>query len=153
MKRTPIKIKTHRDCKYSGCRKNFKKNKSTDQYCCQKCEIADKGYPEKKTTTRIPQMSEKRKKENQEYFKLTLEFLAKKENKLCPVTGRSTTEVHHKMGRVGYADEWARLNNIPLLIDVRYFLGVSRDGHRWIEENPIEAKRLGYSVSRLEKKD
>jgi hypothetical protein len=155
LKRSPIKVKTHRDCKYSECKKPFKLHRTTDQYCSQKCEIADKGYPEKKPSTQIPKKSEKKQLADLRYIVVRREFLGKPENKICPVTKQPTTEVHHKCGRRHdqYADEWARENNICLLIDVRFFLAVSRDGHEWIEANPTEAKELGYSVSRLEKKD
>lgn len=70
----------------------------------------------------------------------------------CPITGKPITtesDVHHKRGRVGYADQWARDNDIPLLLDPRFFLGVSREGHEWIESHPKEARELGYSESRL----
>lgn len=78
-------------------------------------------------------------------------FLSKPENKFCRLfPGNLATEVHHKKGRVGYADDWARRNGIPLLIDVRYFLPVSREGHNKIENNPEWAKALGYSHDRLE---
>jgi len=149
MKRTPIRVKTHANCRYSECGKEFKKFNTTQKYCSSTCEVADKGFPEKKKPKAIPKVSKKREIENAKYSVLRIEFLGKPENKICPITKQPTTEVHHKCGRIGYADEWARLNNVPLLIDVRYFLGVSRNGHRWIEENPAEAKELGYSVDRL----
>lgn len=50
------------------------------------------------------------------------------------------TEIHHKKGRVG-----------NLLQDDFYFLAVCRCCHVWIEENPVKAKELGLSLSRLEK--
>ncbi len=155
MKRSPIKVKTHRSCEYSECRKEFKKQKTTDKYCSSKCEIADKGYPEKKPQTKIPKKSGKKQIADLKYLVVRKEFLGKFENKICPVTKQPTVEVHHKKGRQHdqYADEWARENNICLLIDVRFFLAVSRQGHDWIEANPEESKELGYSISRLEKKD
>lgn len=74
----------------------------------------------------------------------------KPENKQCPVfPNLSTTDVHHKRGRIGYADEWARLNNISLYLDERYWLAVSRQGHRKIEDNPEWAKSKGFSLNRL----
>jgi hypothetical protein len=151
VKRTPIRVKTHANCRYSECGKEFKKNKSTDKYCSSTCEIADKGFPEKKKQKSIPKFSEKRKKLYEQYLILRDEFLSLPENKFCPVTNKTTNQVHHKNGRRHdqYADEWARVNNVPLLIDVRYFLAVSDVGHRWIEENPSQAKKLGYSVDRL----
>lgn len=72
----------------------------------------------------------------------------------CPITGREITihdDVHHKMGRIGYADEWAREKDISLLLDVRFFLAVTRQGHEWIELHPEAAKAKGYSLSRLAK--
>ena len=66
----------------------------------------------------------------------------------CPITGTDidmSSDIHHKKGRNGYADDWARLNDIPLLIDPRYFLAVSRVGHQWIEMNPTKAKQMGLS--------
>jgi hypothetical protein len=147
MKNSSIKLKTHRNCK--NCGEEFKLFRTTDKYCSQDCRIETEGYKEKKVYKSIPKVSEKRKVENLKYSVLRIEFLSKKENKICPITKQPTTEIHHKLGRVGFADEFARLNNIPLLIDVRYFLAVSRLGHRWIEENPIEAKEMGYSIDRL----
>lgn len=61
------------------------------------------------------------------------------------------SDIHHKMGRTGFADKWARDNDISLLIDARFFLAVSRRDHQWIELHPNEAKKLGYSYSRLAK--
>ena len=155
MKRSPIKIKTHRDCKYSECRKNFKIHKTTDKYCSPKCDIADNGFPEKKPQPAIPKKSGKKQIADLKYIAIRTQFLMKPENRNCPLTGQATTEIHHKKGRQHdqYADEWARENNICLLIDVRFFLAVSREGHDWIEANPEKSKDLGYSVSRLEKKD
>ncbi|MGC3945380.1 MAG: hypothetical protein QM762_12840 [Chryseolinea sp.] len=69
----------------------------------------------------------------------------------CPVTGRPITvddDVHHKWGRVGYADEEARVNGISLLIDVDYFLAVKRDGHEYIEANYEESVRRGWTIPR-----
>lgn len=70
----------------------------------------------------------------------------------CPIKGVPITmdsDIHHKMGRVGYADQWARDNDISLLIDIRFFLAVSREGHIWIESNREEAEKKGYILSRL----
>lgn len=50
----------------------------------------------------------------------------------------NSTEIHHRRGRIG--------ND---LTDVNYFLAVCRNCHNWIEDNPKEAKELGFSVSRL----
>ena len=113
---------------------------------CQSCYWGDnkkKNEGKQKTIKEfkpIPKISQKRKIENAKYIVLRIEFLGKKENSICPVTGEKTTEIHHKKGRVG-----------SLFLDVRYWLAVSREGHKKIEENPVWAKKEGYSLSRLSK--
>jgi hypothetical protein len=97
----------------------------------------------------IPKVSKKRAVENAKYTVKKIIFMSKPENKICPVTGQPTTDIHHKAGRVGFADSWARINNIPLLLDERFWLAVSREGHRQIEEQPEWAKENGYSLKRL----
>lgn len=113
---------------------------------CQSCYWSDnkkKNEGKQKTIKEfkpIPKISQKRKIENAKYIVLRIEFLGKKENQVCPITGKKTTEIHHKKGRVG-----------SLFLDVRYWLAVSREGHKKIEENPVWAKKEGYSLSRLSK--
>ena len=113
---------------------------------CQSCYWSDnkkKNEGKQKTIKEfkpIPKISQKRKIENAKYIVLRIEFLGKKENEICPITNKKTTEIHHKKGRVG-----------SLFLDVRYWLAVSREGHRMIEENPEWAKKEGYSLSRLSK--
>ena len=70
-------------------------------------------------------------------------------NPFCQVNPKHRTEsVHHKMGREGYADQWARDNDIPLVIDERYFLACCIACHNKIEENPEWAYEKGYSIPR-----
>jgi hypothetical protein len=138
MKRTPIKVKTHANCRYLECGKEFKKFKSTDKYCSSSCEVLDKGFKEKKKPKPIPKISDKRKIDNLKYSALRIEFLGKKENKICPITKKPTTDIHHKKGRVG-----------SLLLDTRFWIALSREGHKFVEENPIWAKENGYSLDRL----
>lgn len=83
------------------------------------------------------------------YLKKRKVFLALPENKLCPVNKRPTDQIHHKMGRIGFADSWARLNNVPLLIDERFFLAVSDGGHKYIEANTNESYEKKWSVKRI----
>ena len=49
----------------------------------------------------IPKVSKKRQIQNLQYSVLRTEFLGKKENQICPITGKPTTDIHHKKGRVG----------------------------------------------------
>lgn len=86
--------------------------------------------------TKIKQRSKKMQKDMILYGKLRKQFL--KDNPICPITGEKTTDVHHKKGRLG-----------KLLLDTKFWLAVSRKGHKRIEENPEWAKEMGYSLSRL----
>lgn len=87
---------------------------------------------------KIPRRSKKGQKEDRKYTVKRLQFLAQPKNLRCPITGEIATEIHHMKGRVG-----------KLLLDDRFWLAVSREGHRRIEENPEWAKEMGYSLSRL----
>jgi len=70
---------------------------------------------------KIPKVSEKQKKLNAIYENIRIEILAKAKFK-CFIKGcgNVATTIEHRMGRKGYADQWARDNNIPLTIDERY---------------------------------
>lgn len=105
----------------------------------------------KKPQKPIPKKSKKKTVEDLQYNVLRIEFLGKKENQKCPITGKPTTDIHHKKGRVGYADEWARDNKVSLTLDTRYWVALSREGHKQVENNPEWAKENGYSLSRLAK--
>lgn len=86
----------------------------------------------------IPKVSKKRQIQNLQYSVLRTEFLGKKENQICPITGKPTTDIHHKKGRVG-----------ELFLDTKYWVALSREGHRFVEENHEWAKEKGYSLNRL----
>jgi hypothetical protein len=70
--------------------------------------------------------------------------------KKCAVyPSQPATEIHHMMGRVGYADEWARENDMPLILDERFWLPVSHEAHvkitndsKWAWENQYSFKRV-----------
>jgi hypothetical protein len=71
-----------------------------------------------------------------------------KEHPICEVEGccRPSNDLHHKAGRVGYADDWARENGIKLLWDVRYFMAICRLDHTKCDEDPNWARDNGYVV-------
>ena len=120
-------------CKVSG--------KEWQQYnSLQKCPCCSHSKPQPKETKKyvIPKVSEKRKIENLKYSVLRTEFLGKKENQICPITKQPTTDIHHKKGRVG-----------SLFLDTQYWIALSREGHKFVEENPEWAKENGYSLNRL----
>jgi len=83
--------------------------------------------------------SKKRSKLNSEYSKLRKQFLEQYpvcQAKIFNCT-TSSSDVHHTKGRGKY------------LNDTSTWLSVCRNCHNWIEENPNEAKQLGFSKSRL----
>lgn len=72
--------------------------------------------------------------------------------KMCAVLKNvPATEVHHSAGRSieSFYDEWAQERNLCLLLDERFWIPVSREGHIEIENRPDWAKLMGYSESRL----
>ena len=101
----------------------------------------------------IRSVGKKREKLNIKYSVERKEYL--EIHPICEVVGCTceATEIHHKMGKIGYADQWARDNDIPLLIDKRFFLAVHHEHHRKIEDKPEWAKENGYSVERLKNLD
>ena len=140
-------------CKAKDCGQEFNSvfSKHRD-YCSSECYKASKKSDLKlKGFKPIPNVSKKRQAENLQYQVLRKEFLEKPENRICPITGQPTTEIHHKRKRRGYADNWARDNKISLYLDTRFWLAVSRDGHQWIEDNPEQAYELGYSIRNNQK--
>ena len=94
----------------------------------------------------IKKVSEKMDKNLKKYASLKANFLR---SRWCAVHGKPCLpmEIHHQMGRVGFTDD----KEIPLLIDVRYWIPVCRIAHNEIEMNPKWAKDNGYSYSRLAK--
>ena len=69
-------------------------------------------------------------------------------DKFCARCHGKAQECHHGKGKVGYADEQARMNNIPLLLDDTYWVPLCSDCHRWVTENSREAIEQGYSFVR-----
>jgi len=105
--------------------------------------------PIKKTQSPIAKVSGKMAKLLSVYSKKKAAWI---KGKRCAVElSREATEVHHQRGRVGYADQWARDNDIPLLIDERFWLPVCRSAHIEITANPEWALKEGYSLSRHER--
>lgn len=136
---------TESKCRNPECEKPYFKFKTTDKYCSFECSRKCEKPPKLKLTPlnkskqkRIPKISQKRQIENAKYSVLRIEFLGKKENSICPITKQPTTDIHHMKGRVG-----------SLFLDTKYWVALSREGHKFVEENPIWAKENGYSLNRL----
>lgn len=133
--------------KCAGCGLPFRPYNSLEKYCSPRCK-GDGGELKVLKRTRINPVSDKRAEESREYSTLRKVFL---EGKFCPVTGQPATQIHHKMGRIGYADDAARAKGLTLFLDVRYWLAVSHEGHEKIEREKKWAIEMGYSISRESK--
>ena len=61
------------------------------------------------------------------------------------------TDVHHSAGRGihSYYDEYAQERGICLLMDDRFWIPVSREGHIEIERRPEWARKMGFTEDRL----
>lgn len=110
------------------------------QKCCDKIECRKFEMELKLSTpdlkrTKVKKVSKKRQQQNKEYNQARLLFLSLPENKTCPVTGSSATEIHHMNGREN-----------ERLLDQKYWLAVSRVGHRWIHDNPLESREKGWFI-------
>ena len=84
-------------------------------------------------------MSTKQAAALREYNKVRKEYLSNHlycEAKL-PDCQTVASDIHHQQGR------GANLSNVST------FLAVCRTCHRWIEDNPAEAVKMGFSKSRL----
>lgn len=94
----------------------------------------------------IKKVSDKMSNDLKQYAKLKAKFML---SKWCAVHGKPCipSDIHHQMGRVGFADD----KEIPLLIDIQYWIPVCRDAHIEITNNSKWAIENGYSYSRLAK--
>lgn len=88
----------------------------------------------------IRKQAPKRAKQNREYLKIKKVYLA--QNPKCTILGceNNSIDVHHMAGKIE-----------DLLTDTRYFKAVCRNCHIWIENHPNESKKLGYSLTRIDK--
>ena len=105
--------------------------------CCLNCE------GDNRKRSKIKNRSTKRGKEEAEYLRENRAYLqTHREAKImCPVyPDKEVTEVHHKKGRIG-----------KLLLDKKFWLAVSREGHRYIHNNIDESMNKGWLLSRLKK--
>lgn len=84
----------------------------------------------KKQQPRISQRSKSGIKRSREYAKVREEVVTG----VCACCVRNeASEVHHMRGRAG-----------SLLTDKRHLVAVCNECHRWIHENPNEARKAGW---------
>lgn len=103
----------------------------------------------KPTPKSIPKVSVKRKIENPQYTIKRLQFLAQPENLRCFIEGcnKRADTIEHTMGRKGYADDWARENNISLFLDVRFWKPCCNDHNLELETNSDLSEK--YQLSKI----
>jgi hypothetical protein len=132
-------IRTIKDC---SCGKRCEGNTDHCSSCNRLLRKADKVTV--KDAEPIQKVSEKQGKLLSKYAQLKKKFML---GRWCAYHGKPClpTDIHHAKGRIGFADD----QEIPLLVDVRYFVPLCREAHKFIEENPKFAKENGYSESRL----
>ncbi len=107
-----------------------------------------KTYQLARSTKPIAPISPQMRKALYGYSEMKAEWI---QGKRCAVFQELQAEdIHHMMGRIGYADKWARDNDIPLLIDQRFWLPVSRKGHFKIGEEPAWARDMKFCLPRIE---
>lgn len=121
------------------CRKQKHQEMRTDRpYLLAQIRKKEKEDLRRKNFTRIAPVSAKRKRENKEYKIHRDVFLTKPENKKCRVFPHlDSNQVHHM---------WGRENE--RLLDERYWLAVSQEGHNFIGDFPDEAYERGWSLYR-----
>jgi hypothetical protein len=125
-----------------GCQKEsvIWKNHEGFKYCkyCWSCQKAiDKDSLQKPTDYKIPQVSSKRKKKDQEYLKLRERYL--NENPLCMVKvngcSHMATDIHHT---------YAGSNREAFYLVQSTWKAVCRNCHDWIHANPAEARTMNW---------
>lgn len=97
----------------------------------------------------IPKKSAKRKREDPIYTRERLQFLSQPENHRCFIEGcgKRADTIEHTMGREGFADDWARYNNISLFLDVRFWKPCCNDHNLELERNSELSEK--YQISKI----
>jgi len=142
-----MKQKTHKPC--NVCGKEFKLSRTTDRYCTSECMHSDKKEKPLKPFKSINKVSKKQSILNAKYTVLRIEFLGHPDNQFCFIEGcnKKADTIEHTRGRKGYFDDWARENNIPLIIDVRFFKACCLFHNLELENNSELSKQ--YQLSKL----
>lgn len=98
----------------------------------------------------IPRVSEKRKKLNKIYEVVRIEILTEAKF-VCFVDNckNIANTIEHQRGKVGYFDDWARENDIHLLIDKRFLKPCCLKHNLEFENNPELSKK--YQLSKIHK--
>lgn len=103
----------------------------------------------KKQPKPIAKHSKKGAALNKEYLTGREIFLSLPENQKCFVEGcsKKADTIEHTKGRKGYADKDARENDIPLLLDERFWQPCCGEHNLEFENNPELSKK--YQLSQI----
>jgi hypothetical protein len=139
------------------CSKEFTPRfKTTERHCSRECfNKEEKPNLKLKSPKKINQVSDKRKVLNEVYKIVRIEVLSEAKFK-CFIDGciNVANTLEHLMGRRGFADDFARENNIPLLIDKRYLKACCLVHNGELETNPELSKKYQYhKISGKKKSD
>lgn len=124
---------------------------------CQRHYWQDRSTQWKKSEPKekkpIPKVSKKRVKENREYTIKRLQFLSQPENLRCFIEGcnKRADTIEHLRGRKGFADDWARENNISLFLDTRFWKPCCNEHNLELERNPELSRQ--YQLSKITGKE
>ena len=129
-----------KECDGCGKPSQIWKNHEGFKYCkyCWSCQKAiNSDSSQKPTDYKIPQVSSKRKKKDQEYLKLRQRYLT--ENPLCKVRVsdcmHNATDIHHT---------YAGSNRDAFYLVQSTWIPVCRVCHNYIHSNPAEARTMGW---------
>jgi len=139
-----------------NCREKFQPRYFLQKFCDEfSCRIAETEYQSEKMAKtiskppkQIPKISDKRKALSPIYEKVRIEVLVEAKFK-CFINGCNNVAntAEHIMGRKGFADDWARDNNIPLLVDKRFLRACCWHHNGELENNPELSKK--YQLSKI----
>lgn len=103
-----------------------------------KCFYKPKKQSISKPKKPIAKFSNKKLVDLKQYRKLRDEYF--KLNPICEFKGCYSTEItlHHAKGRIGRN-----------LTDISYFKSLCLAHHRFVEDNPLEAIKMGLSIKRI----
>ncbi len=108
--------------------------------------LSQEKIAEAKKFQQIRKVSVKQQKRISDYSKIKADWI---KGKICVVCKKVTADqVHHMMGRAGYADEQARQEGLPLLLDIRFWLPIDGVCHTKITIDSRWAIEHGYSLPR-----
>lgn len=135
-------------CADKDCNNEFKQYNSLVKYCGPKCQNKNRkpNLQLKSLYKPIKKVSDKRKELNKIYEVVRIEVLSEATFK-CFIDGCANVAntIEHLAGRIGYYDDWARENNIPLLIDKRFLRACCLVHNGELETNSELSKQHQYS--------